>query len=258
MSCFNNGFQAGWPGAPGIMVSTPLVGCGCNQFPAQPCPPFFPCAPNGCPIQLDSGCVIYHQNQNTASRLINLNLGNGSTAELIFDTIDSQLGAINVNNWSLPILRAIPYTITTLPQFGNAVDTQIGLINTAIAALQAGAGSPLSSTDTSSMHFVLSGTLNHNISGNVKISSTSPNQLSVLSDGLYVAPQTLSIDYTAKSLTISNGNTVSFASIICGASGFLGNVTSDPTAIDGQYWWRTDTNQLRIKVNGTIKTITTT
>lgn len=259
-NCNTNGFQHGWPGSPGIMVSTPLVSCGCNNFPAQPCSPSFPCGPTGCPIQLDSDCVIYHKNGNIASGLINLGLNNGSTAQLIFDTIDSKLGVLNVNAWSLPYLRAVPYTITNLQQFGQSVDTEFGLVNTAILALQAGAGSPLSKTDTNSIHFILSGTLNHNISANVQISATANNQLSVLADGLYAAPQTLAIDYPNKKLSISSGNTVDFSSLVCGASGFLGNVTADPTAIDGQYWFRTDlaaASGLKIKLNGAVRTITT-
>jgi hypothetical protein len=197
---------------------------------------------------------------NTASGLINLNLPNGSTLELILNTIDSQLGSVNVIPWSLPTLRAI-YTITSLQQFGQAVDTQIGLINASITALEAGAAVPITSTPTPSITFALSGTLDHNISANVNISATANNLLVINSDGLYATPQTLSINYTTKELSITNGNTVSFASLVCGASGFLGNVTADPSATDGQYWYRTDLSPLaglRIQVNGTVHTITLT
>lgn len=257
-NCNSNGFRQGWPGVPGIQISTPMGNCGCNvpMFPPNP----YNCA-TGCPIQLDSDCVIYHKNGNIPSGLINLGLGNGSTAQLIFDTIDAKLVALNVTSWSLPYLRGVPYTINTLQQFGQSVDTELGLLNTAVVALQATAGLPLSSTDTPSIDFILSGVLNKNISGNVKISATANNQLSILSDGLYSAPQNLSIDYTNKTLTITSGNTVDFSSLVCGASGFLGNVTADPIAIDGQYWFRTDlaaASGLKIKVNGLVRTIPTT
>jgi hypothetical protein len=123
-----------------------------------------------------------------------------------------------------------------------------------------GSATSLTVTDSSSVDFTASGTLNHTITAAVKISSTSGNRVSILSDGLMASPQTLSINYTTKELTISDGNTVSFASMVCGASGFLGNLTADPTAIDGQYWFRTDlsaSDGLRIKLNGSVRTITT-
>lgn len=41
-------------------------------------------------------------------------------------------------------------------------------------------------------------------------------------------------------------------------NGYLGELTSDPSALNGQYWFRTDSNVLKIKVNNTVKTITTT
>jgi len=250
-------FGCTWPMTP--VERLPLSSCGCNDFPAQPCNP---CVPAGtCPILLDTACVIYHKNGNSPTELINLNLGNGSTAELIFNTIDQQLGFIQVQNWNIPVLRGIYGTVNNLIQFGQDVDTQIGLINTAITALQAGAGSPLTKTDTPSIQIVLSGTLNHNISANVNISSASGNSLSINSDGLYDAPQTLSVNPSARTLTISNGNTVNLAALVCGVSGYLGEVTSDPVSpVNGQYWFRTDLSAsvgLRIQLNGSVRTITT-
>jgi hypothetical protein len=247
------GYRNGWPGVPGVRV--PLSDCGCGPVPF----PSFPCGPNGCPILLDTACVIYHKNGNQPTGLINLNLANGSTAELIFNTIDNQLGFINVVNWNIPVLRGIYGTVNNLIQFGQDVDTQLGLINTAITALQTGAGSPLSTTPTPSITFVLSGTLNHNIAANVNISAVPENLLSINSDGLYSAPQTLSINYTAKTLSITNGNTVNLASLICGVSGFLGDVSSDPSpVIDGQYWYNTTSGQLKMQLNGATRIITIT
>jgi len=40
--------------------------------------------------------------------------------------------------------------------------------------------------------------------------------------------------------------------------GYLGEVTVDPTAENGQYWFRTDLDQLRIKLNGSTRIITIT
>lgn len=235
--------------------------CGCGprrpSFPAEPCFPSFPnCNTSGCPILLDTACSIYHKNMNIISGLVNLNLPNGSTLELILNTIDSQLGNLNVNSWSLPFLREVPYTITTLAQFGAAVDTQFSLIADDISALQADVNVPNTATDTTTIDFTLTGTLSRNISGDVKVSATAGNLLTIQSDGLFSQSQDLSIDYTNKTLTITEGNTVDFSSIVNGNAGFLGNFTSDPTATDGQYWFRTDTTQLKMKLNGTVKIIT--
>jgi hypothetical protein len=244
-------YQNGWPGVPGVQL--PFGPCG-----STPCNPYPPCGPNGCPILLDSTCVIYHKNMNTTSGLINLNLPNGSTLELILNTIDAQLGQLNVPLWSLPFLRAVPYTIGTLQQFGQAVDTEFSVLSAAIIALQTAVAVPLVANDSTTIDFTQSGTLNHTFTGMVKVSANAFNLLAIEPDGLYATPQTLSIDAVNKLLTITEGNTVDFSSLICGASGFLGNVTVDPTSTDGQYWWNTTSNQLKIKVNGIIKIITTT
>jgi len=239
----------------------PLSSCGCNEFPAQPCGPFFPsCGPNGCPILLDASCVIYHKFGNSPSGLINLGLPNGSTADLIFNTIDGVLGNLNVASWSLPVLRGIYGGITNLQQFGQDVDTQFGIVGQAITNLQSGStGVPITSTPTPTITFVLSGILGHNISANVNISASANNLLSANSDGLFSAPQNLSINAGAKTLSISNGNTVDLTSLVCGVSGFLGDVTSDPSSfIDGQYWYNTTSGQLKIRLNGATRIITIT
>ena len=80
--------------------------CRTGRFPAQPCNSQFPPSNScGCPDLLDSNCVIYHKYNNMISGLVNLNLGNGSTLQLILDSIDAQLGYINVSRWALPNLR---------------------------------------------------------------------------------------------------------------------------------------------------------
>lgn len=243
-------YQNGWPGVPGIQL--PFGPCG-----STPCSPYPPCGPNGCPILLDSTCVIYHKDKNTASGLINLNLPNGSTLELILNTIDAQLGAVNVTGWTIPFLRSI-YTIGTLQQFGQSVDTQLSLINTAITTLQSDVAVPFVANDSSTIDFTQSGPLGHTISAAAKVSATANNLLQIEADGLYAVPQILAIDPVAKTLSISAGNEVDFSALVCGASGFLGNVTADPTSTDGQYWYRTDLALagLRIKLNGAIHTIT--
>lgn len=228
--------------------------CGCNRtnYPR----PFSCVNPGPCPIQLDAQCVIYHKQNNTLSGLVNLGLGNGATLELILDTIDTYIGQIKPATWALPCLRAIPFTINTLQNFAEAVDVTLCNLQDQITTLADEAATPLVVADSPSFHFAVSGTLDHHLTGNVKVSANAGNQLSVLSDGLVVPPQTLIPDYTDKSLAISDGNSIDMTGFFCDTVVWLGNVTADPGVVsDGQYWYRTDTNSLRIKLNGTIKTI---
>jgi hypothetical protein len=74
--------------------------------------------PNGCPPDvcgggyIDSNCDIYHLFDRVPSKLVNLGLPNGSSAQLIFETIDAYLGAIGSNNGPIvPIsTNAIKFT----------------------------------------------------------------------------------------------------------------------------------------------------
>lgn len=250
------------------MSFNPLY-CGCEGVPSgyqtpriapsgwnfgQGCDP---CAnPGPCPIQLDFNCIIYHKNNDQINNLTPIGLNNGATLQLFADTVAALLGQLDVPDYNLPCLRAT-YTITNIEQFAQSVDTQLCLLSAAIAA----ASVPITPVPSPSVLLSVSGTLDHTLQADVKISATSGNRVSILSDGIYGTPQTLSIDYTAKTMTIVGGNTVSLSSLTCGVGGFLGNVTADPTGvIDGQYWFRTDLSAavgLRIQLNGSVRTITT-
>jgi len=80
-------------------------------------------------IKLDTTCIIYHKSNNEQTELDNLDLQNGSTLELILNTIDDYIGQIKANNWNFPILEdELGYTINTLQQFATAVDEMIGFL----------------------------------------------------------------------------------------------------------------------------------
>lgn len=216
-----------------------------------------PCQNNGpCPTKLDFDCIIYHKSNNQISGLQCLGLTNGATLTLFAETVDTYICQLKVLNWDLECLRDAGYTINTVQQFGEAVDVELCELQAQIDALVADMAVPITTTPTATITFSLSGDLDHHISANVNVSAIAGNKLVVLGDGLAVAPQTLSIDYTEKTLSISDGNTVDFSSLVCGVGGWLGNVVADPTAIDGQYWFRTDLDQLRIKLNGGVRQIT--
>src|SRR5690349_1208881 len=113
------------------------VNCGCPTYVPCNCYPYTSstCCPTGCPIQLDTSCVIYHKNNNQTSGLVGLQLGNGSTLELILDSIDVKLRGLNVADWTLAYLRA-GYTINTLQQLAEAVDQELSDLNDRVTALE--------------------------------------------------------------------------------------------------------------------------
>lgn len=232
--------------------------CGCNtvNYPQQ----YNQCSNSGpCPIQLDAQCVIYHKSNNVLSGLTNLGLGNGATLELILDTIDTYIGQIKPTTWNLACLRAIPFVIGNLQQFAEAVDVTLCNLQDQIDTLAESASLPITPQDTLTVKMNATGTLGHTISADVNISTTSGNTLVTVGDGLLVVAQILQPDYADKLLTISNGNTIDMSGFFCDSVVWLGNVSADPsTPSDGQYWFRTDTNQLRIRLNGSIRTITIT
>ena len=222
-----------------------------------------PCNDSGCPIQLDSNCVIYHKGNNIISGLINLGLTNGATAQLIFDAIDAQLGNIQAQNYSLPCLRGTySYVINNLSQFATAVDTTLCVLNGLVQTALASSTTPITPVNSNSITLTASGTLNHTLRADLNISAASGNQVLVLGDGAFVPAQTLALDYGTNVLSISDGNSVDFTPLLCNPSGWLGNVTADPSvSIDGNYWFRTDlsaANGLRMKLNGNVRTIPTT
>lgn len=226
--------------------------CGCNrpQNAYDAC--IQPCPDSGCPIKLDFTCIIYHKDNNQISKLDYLGLTNGATLQLVVETINEKLKQINVLNYNLPCLRAT-YTISNLEQFAEAVDTQLCILSQQVSNIVV---PPLVVNDSNTIDFSNSGTLGHTLTGSVKVSTFANNLLTVLSDGLYSSPQTLSVNAATKELSISNGNTVSLASITCGASGFLGNFTTDPpVSSDGQYWFNTTTSQLKMKLNAVVRQI---
>jgi hypothetical protein len=250
--------------------------CGCDSF--VPFGPQYPrsapsgwwnqgfpgCAPSPCnnpgpcPIQLDFQCIIYHKDNNSVNNLGPIGLNNGATLQLFAETIAPPVGLVlNVPNYTIPYLRS-KYTITNIQQLIQDVDIELGLQSSAIAGLTTLIGQPIGTNNTPAINLAASGPNGHTLTATLELSATTPNQASILSDGLYVAPQNLAYNTSTKALSISDGNSVSLASLVCGVIGFLGNVATDPTGnLDGQYWYNTTSNLLKIQVNGVIKTITT-
>lgn len=237
-------------------------GCGSTSYPSYQSKSISICDPcntnTGCAIQLDFDCIIYHKDNNEVTNLTCLGLTNGATLNQFAEAIDPYICQLKVQNYSLPCLRTT-YTINTLQQFAEAVDTELCNIKTDIEELEALVNLPITVVDTNSVDLTATGTNSHTLTANVKISATPVNLLNVFADGLHVAPQTLSVNYITKELSISNGNTVDLSGLVCGASGFLGNLTTDPASpIDGQYWYNTTSAQLKMRLNGSTRIITIT
>jgi hypothetical protein len=214
------------------------------------------CEPD-CPIKLDFACIIYNKDGKNASTLDGLGLGNGATLSLVIELLDEKIKQLNVLDFYLPYLRS-SYIINTMEQFSEAVDDKLQTLNSVIGGINTVNNLAVTANDSNSIDFSTSGTLDHTLTANVKISATSNNQLSIQSDGLFSAPQTLSINYTTKQLTISGGNNVDLTPLITAPTGFLGEVSTDPTiASNGNYWYNTTQNKLKIKLTSGVKEILT-
>ena len=228
--------------------------CGCYN-PCDPCS-----QPAGCPIQLDFSCVIYHKDNNDVSELDGLAMTNGATLEAVIEAVDEKVKLLNVADWTLTYLRAT-YVINTLQQFAQSVDDELSLLRDDIDTAIASSGTSLTANDSATIDFTASGTLGHTITGSVKLSAVSGNRLTAQADGIHVSGQTLSVNTSAKTITISDGNTINVAALLATPGTFLGNLGADPSSPqDGQFWFRTDlapSSGLRIQLNGSTRTITT-
>jgi hypothetical protein len=239
-----------------------MSNCGCNSTTTFPVVSICdPCNSNtGCPIQLDWDCSIYHKDNNEVTNLTNLGLANGATLNQFAEAVDTYIGEIKAQDYNLPCLSAT-YTINSLQEFAEAVDTVLCELTDDITTVSGSVATPITPVDTQSINLTVSGTLNHTLQADAIISPNSGNRLSIQSNGLFASPQILSVNYSTKELTIVGGNTVSLTALFTPVSGFLGNVTADPSSpLDGQYWFRTDLSAasgLRIQLDGNVRTITT-
>jgi hypothetical protein len=227
--------------------------CGCNQPSVDSCGSYINC---GCPIELDFSCVFYHKDNTKVNQLDEIKLPNGTNLEIIIEVIDERLKQTKFTTSALNYLSQ-NYTIKNLQQFAQAVDSEFASVDSRINTLTLNSITPITANNSNSILLTASGTQNHTLVANVKVSSTAGNSLSILTDGLYVTPQTLNVDYAAKTLSISNGNSVNLSSLLP-SSQYLGDVNSDPvTAISGNYWYNTTQNKLKIKIANTTKEILT-
>jgi parallel beta-helix repeat protein len=253
---------------------------------------------NACIEKLDAQCVVYHiDNPTKPNKIENLGLGNGATAEQVFEAISNMIG----NNLNVPLVVTDTQTIdlTSTGPLGhnlkadikrslatgnalvfnsdglfvpaddgkvkvNATDAADYLINQMVGGTDgivsnsvfvsngqvkiqpsidavllmahlcslidfrncvseiAGeqSGTTLTANDSPSINFTTSGTENHTLTGDVKLSATAGNQIAINSDGLYVpAP--------AAAVTASNGlNAV-------GSNVKLGGTVIEHTVLNG-------------------------
>lgn len=230
----------------------------CNTCNSTPCSCSSECdtCVDNCPIKLDFECIIYNKFGTTTSNLTGMDLPNGTPLKLIIEVLDQKIQDLKMTNFSLSNLRQ-DYTINTLKQFSEAIDVELGNIRGSLFNINNNSAVQLIGVDSATIDFTTSGVLNHTITGNVKIGAPdSSNCLTIQPDGLVAVPQTISVDYTTKKLSISKGNTVNLSGLF--TSTFLGSVATDPAgAIDGNYWYNTAQSKLKIKVNNTVKEILT-
>lgn len=96
--------------------------CGCNSCST----PILNC---GDPLQLDASSVFYHKTDTSTSKLVNLDVANGTALDLILELIDNQLGQLDFDEFSLTNLRGLGYIIHTLQDFASVVDEEIGALH---------------------------------------------------------------------------------------------------------------------------------
>lgn len=127
----------------------------CNDIPggstieiSEPTQPFCQDCGDGnqCVEKVDSNCVVYHlDHPEKPSKLDNLGLPNGASAEQIFEAIDDKIG----NSFNVP----------------------------------------LTVQDSDTIDLTASGSVNHNLKADVKISATAGNIIEAKTDGIYATAQ---------------------------------------------------------------------
>lgn len=225
----------------------PFCGGTCNENPCE----------SGCPIKLDFACIVYNKDGKEASKLSGLNLPNGSTLRLVVELLDEKIKQLDVVNYALPHLRQ-SHVINNVKKFAEVVDSTLASLRSDILSLSSESSPNVIGIASSSINLATSGTQGHTIKADLKLSASEGNTLTILGDGLYNNPQTLGINYLTKSLTISNGNSVDLTPLVQAPSGYLGKVIADPSSpLDGNYWFNSSQNKLKIRVGDTIKEIVT-
>lgn len=120
------------------MSCIPCSSCG-NCSPCNPCnrcgSNCYTVVTSGCPIQLDFSCILYHKSNNEVTELDGLNLANGSTLQLVIETLDEKIKQLNVLDLTLTYLRT-KYTVNTMQQFVTAVETELSELNDRVTALE--------------------------------------------------------------------------------------------------------------------------
>lgn len=109
--------------------------CECNK--CDSCAEPSPCTTNnGCPILLDSTCVVYNKYGGT-NNLYNIDSPNGSTLEHILENINAKFDSLSAvfSPYTAACINFPGYVITTLPQFIEAVDDEFCTIKSDISSV---------------------------------------------------------------------------------------------------------------------------
>jgi hypothetical protein len=146
------------------------MSCGCEQ-PTPTCVNL--CTDtNGCPVQLDTDCVLYHKDNSEISALTQLGITNGAPLESILEAIDVYIGQLKVSGYNLPFLRTL-VTVNTLKNFAEAVDLYIQQASAAVSPFLGNvAVDPISPLDGQYWFNSTSGQLKIKVNGLVKVIQT--------------------------------------------------------------------------------------
>lgn len=199
-----------------VVISNP---CTCRLPNCETCNPTKDC---GCPIKLDTSCVIYNKNGGVQSGLINISYPNGTNLKTILERIDVLLGQNNIFNfdsYDLSCIRAL-YPINGFGDFASAVSKEICGLKSDLDTINCSLSEQINNFNT------LIDTLNHpNFSDTcglgIGTSDTIKDILIKLKDGYCSLKNTIQSENSPSFLPI-NSNSVSWIS-----GGFKGH---QPTA----------------------------
>lgn len=196
----------------------------CGQSDVQCTCPSNTCVPCSqekmCPIKLDASCVIYHilGDDDEATKLTCLGLPNYTTVEEILEKIDDLI----CGNLNIPITTEETFTtiITASGAANHHLKTDVkvsadddniveirpdGLYVPTPAIPEIPDSPTLVATDSATIDFTTSGTLGHNLTGNVKVSPDAGNNVSAHGNGIY-APKITVSDTATIDLTLASSN----------------------------------------------------
>jgi hypothetical protein len=151
---------------------------------------------------------VYQISVNSGSATLTAPVAGGGTTYSGSPTITiSGTNSISANvpaiAGAFPALGTAPANSLLLTASGNAYTSIPASMVTGLPSI---VNTPLTANDSTTIDFITSGTDNHTLTGNIKLSTFAGNSLTIRTDGLYGAPSTSTTAYTASQGVTLVGN----------------------------------------------------